>query len=55
MTYYIKGGSKFNEANPTVWVALTLLGFVDSKYLDVNWKQIDYEGIIDSQDPFWLF
>ncbi|KKK53321.1 hypothetical protein LCGC14_3095970, partial [marine sediment metagenome] len=54
MTYYIKGGSKYNEANPTVWVALNLVGFADSKYLDANWKQIDYETIIDAQDPFWL-
>ena len=58
MTYYIKGGSRFEgdpPANPTVWVALNLASFPDSKYLDVNWKQIDYENIIDSQDPFWLF
>ena len=55
MTYYIKGGSRYNEANPTVWVALNLAGFADSKYLDANWKQIDYESIIDNQDPFWLF
>ena len=55
MTYYIKGGSRFNAANPTVWVALNLVGFADSKYLDANWKQIDYESIIDAQDPFWLF
>ena len=54
MTYYIKGGSRFNAANPTVWVALNLVGFADSKYLDANWKQIDYESIIDTQDPFWL-
>lgn len=55
MVYYIKGGSRFNEANPTVWVALNLASFPDSKYLDVDWKQIDHEGIIDSKDPFWLF
>ncbi len=54
MTYYIKGGSRFNEANPTVWVALNLLGFADSKYLDSDWKQIDFESIIDDDDPFWL-
>lgn len=54
MTYYIKGGSRYNEANPSVWCALNLLGFLESKYLDANWKQIDYENIIDSNDPFWL-
>ena len=54
MTYYIKGGSRYNEANPTVWVALNLNGFTEAKYLDANWKEITYETIIDSQDPFWL-
>jgi len=54
MTYYIKGGSRYNEANPTVWTALNLAGFPDAKYLDADWKEIGFEGIIDSQDPFWL-
>ena len=59
MTYYIKGGSKYNEANPKVWVGLFLGGFLDSDYLNANWKDIDYDlgsptGVaITNQDPFW--
>ena len=59
MTYHIKGGSKYNEANPKVWVGLFLGGFLDSDYLNANWKDIDYDlgsptGVaITNQDPFW--
>ena len=55
MAYYIKGGSRYNEANPTVWTALILGGYNETTYYeDVNWKQIDYSSIVQSQDPFWL-
>lgn len=50
-TYYIKGGSKFDEANPNVWVALHLAGFPSGNYLDTDWKDINDSGA--SNDPYW--
>ena len=55
MTYYIKGGSKYNEANPKVWTALFLGGFPDADYPDADWKSIDYGGHITTKDPYWRF
>ena len=34
--YYIKGGSKFNEPNPNVWVGLHLAGYPSGDYLDTG-------------------
>ena len=55
MTYYIKGGSKYNEANPKVWTALFLGGFTDASYPDPDWKDIDYGSHITTKDPYWRF
>ncbi len=53
MTYYIKGGSRYNEANPKVWVGLFLGGFTENQYLDTDWKAIDYGSNITDKDPYW--
>jgi len=49
--YYIKGGSKFNEANPNVWVALHLAGYPSGHYLDSDWKDFNTSGALE--DPYW--
>ena len=54
MTYYIKGGSRYNEANPTVWCALILTGYADGLYVDEDWKTIGYENRLANKDPYWL-
>lgn len=53
MTYYIKGGSKYNEANPKVWVGLFLGGFPDNDYLDINWKNLNDKSHETDDDPYW--
>lgn len=53
MTYYIKGGSRYDEANPKVWVALMLGGFPYADYLLDDWKNLDDKGHETAQDPFW--
>jgi len=53
MTYYIKGGSRYNEANPKVWVALFLGGFPDADYLLTDWLNLDDKGHETDDDPFW--
>jgi len=50
-TYYIKGGSRFNEANPNVWVALHLAGYTGTHYLDTGWKDFNTSGA--NEDPYW--
>jgi len=52
-TFYIKGGSRFNEANPMVWVGLFLGGYASGNYIDPNWKTIDYGSHISTLDPYW--
>lgn len=51
MTYYIKGGSKYNEANPTVWVINHLSGYTEADYVDDTWKDMNDSGAVG--DPFW--
>jgi hypothetical protein len=54
MSYYIKGGSNFNDSDECkVWLGLFLGGFPEADYSDVDWKQIDDGGHITFQDPFW--
>lgn len=54
MTYYIKGGSRYNAANPKVWVGLFLGGFPDADYLLTDWVNLDDKGHETAQDPFWM-
>jgi len=51
MTYYIKGGSKYNEASPNVWVINHLSGYVEGHYVDDTWKDLNDSGAVG--DPFW--
>ena len=58
MTYYVKGGSKYNEANPKTWMLLNLAGYDEDKYVDPLWKDIDYNfagagEVVDGNDPFY--
>ena len=50
-TYYIKGGSKFDEANPNVWVYTDLSGYPSGHYLDTGWKDLATSGAVG--DPYW--
>lgn len=52
MTYYPKGGSKYNEVNPNVWMALHLAGYPEEHYLDTGWKDINDSGA--TNDPYWM-
>lgn len=50
-TYYIKGGSKFNEVNPNVWLINHLTGYASVEYVDPDWKDLNDSGGVG--DPFW--
>ncbi len=52
MTYYIKGGSRYNAANPKVWTALFLGGYSDSLY-DTTWENLTDKGVETNKDPYW--
>ena len=49
--YYVKGGSKFNEADPNVFLALHLAGYPSGHYVDTTWKDFNTSGA--SNDPYW--
>ena len=51
MSYYIKGGSKYNEVNPNVWVINHLSGYVSGHYVDEDWKDLNDSGAVG--DPYW--
>jgi len=60
MTYYIKGGSRYNESNPMVWMLLNLAGYSDALYTEGGWKEIDWDfngsgEVVDEGDPFYRF
>jgi len=52
MTYYIKGGSRFNAANPKAWMALFLGGFNESLYT-TTWENLNDKGVETNKDPYW--
>lgn len=56
-TYYFKGGSRYNQANPTAWAALMLNGYNDAYYGATGWQEINQDpggGGIQDGDPYWL-
>jgi len=54
MTYYIKGGSRYNAANPKVWTALFLGGYNENLYA-TTWENLADKGVETDKDPYWRF
>ena len=52
MTYYIKGGSRYNGDNPKVWTALFLGGYSESLYTTA-WENLADKGVETAKDPYW--
>lgn len=52
MTYYLKGGSVYDDPAARAWMALHLSGFSSGDYEDTGWKHLEDSGA--TGDPFWL-
>jgi len=52
MSYYIKGGSVYDDPAARAWMAIHLAGFPSNDYLDSGWKHLETSGA--TGDPFYL-
>jgi len=52
MTYYIKGGSKYNSSDAKAWMSIFLGGYSDAIY-DTTWQNLTDKGVETNKDPYW--
>lgn len=53
MTYYVKGGSKYDDSDAKAWMGVFLSGYNSDEYADPDWTEIDYDSHIQDDDPYW--